>query len=87
MSRHFEAVKVTDKVYWVGAIDWGIRDFHGYTTPRGSTYNAYLIVADDVILIDTVRAPFTEELLASGLGHRPREHQVHHLQPLRAGPL
>lgn len=64
MNRHFEAVKVTDKVYWVGVIDWGIRDFHGYTTPRGSTYNAYLIMGDDVILIDTVRAPFKEELLA-----------------------
>src|SRR5450756_2819275 len=50
--------------YWVGAIDWGIRDFHGYSTFRGSTYNAYLIVADDVILIDTVKAPFKDELLS-----------------------
>ena len=38
-------VKVTlkDGVYWVGVVDWNIRDFHGYITSRGSTYNAYLI--------------------------------------------
>lgn len=64
MSGPFEAVKISDHVYWVGAIDWGIRDFHGYSTFRGSTYNAYLIVADEVILIDTVKAPFKDELLS-----------------------
>lgn len=37
-------VKITDKIYWVGAIDWDLRDFHGYTTERGSTYNSYLIL-------------------------------------------
>jgi len=60
----FEAVKVSEHVYWVGAIDWDIRDFHGYSTARGSTYNAYLIVADDIILVDTVKAPFKDELLS-----------------------
>jgi flavorubredoxin len=48
----------------VGAIDWTIRDFHGYTTPRGSTYNAYLIMAEKITLIDTVKAPFKDEMLA-----------------------
>jgi flavorubredoxin len=62
--RPFKAVKVTDKVYWVGAIDWGMRDFHGYLTSRGTTYNAYLVLADKVTLIDTVKAPFRDELLA-----------------------
>ena len=32
MADIYKAVKLTDKVYWVGAIDWTIRDFHGYTT-------------------------------------------------------
>jgi len=50
-ASSFEAVKVTDQVYWVGAIDWGVRDFHGYATDRGSTYNAYLILADKITLI------------------------------------
>lgn len=64
MKSPYEAVRVSEHVYWVGAIDWGIRDFHGYRTSRGSTYNAYLIEADDYILIDTVRAPFAEELIS-----------------------
>jgi flavorubredoxin len=59
----FEAVKLTDKVYWVGAIDWGVRNFHGYLTSRGTTYNAYLILAEKVTLIDTVKAPFFDEMM------------------------
>ena len=43
-----EAVKISDKVYWVGAIDWNLRDFHGYATHRGTTYNAYLILSENV---------------------------------------
>jgi len=60
----FEAIKVDDYVFWVGAVDWDIRDFHGYATPRGTTYNAYLILADKVTLIDTVKAPFMPEMLS-----------------------
>ena len=64
MKHFFKAIKVTDNVYWVGAIDWAIRDFHGYATSRGTTYNAFLILADKVTLIDTVKKPFKDELLA-----------------------
>jgi flavorubredoxin len=64
MNDIYSAVKVSDNVYWVGAIDWTIRDFHGYTTPHGSTYNAYLVMADDITLIDTVKAPFKNEMLS-----------------------
>jgi len=60
----FRAVKVTDDVYWVGAIDWELKDFHGYSTGRGTTYNAYLILADKVVLIDTVKRPFLDEMLS-----------------------
>ncbi len=64
MSGVFKAARVTDHVYWVGAIDWAIRDFHGYLTSRGSTYNAYLILADKITLVDTVKRPFREEMLS-----------------------
>ncbi len=60
----FEAKKITDKVYWVGAIDWELRDFHGYTTSRGTTYNAYLVLGEKPILIDTVKAQFYDEMMA-----------------------
>ncbi len=59
----FKAVKLTENVYWVGAIDWAIRDFHGYSTGRGSTYNAYLILSDKITLIDTVKKPFFNEMM------------------------
>lgn len=59
------AYPIADGIDWVGAIDWGLRDFHGYETPSGSTYNAYLVRGTEkAALIDTVKAPFVPELLA-----------------------
>ena len=58
------AVRISEHVYWVGAIDWALRDFHGYATQRGSTYNAYLILGEKPTLIDGVKAPFTGEVLS-----------------------
>ena len=40
-----------------------MRDFHGYSTPTGTTYNAYLIVDERSVLVDTVKAPFFPEML------------------------
>jgi len=64
MGARFQAAKITDTVYWVGAVDYTTRDFHGYLTPRGTSYNAYLVMADKITLIDTVKAPFRDELFA-----------------------
>jgi len=64
MGEPFKAAKVTDHVHWVGAIDWALREFHGHLTSRGTTYNAYLILADKITLVDTVKAPFREEMLS-----------------------
>lgn len=57
------ATEIREGIYWVGAIDWHIRNFHGYTTNRGATYNAYLILDEKVTLIDTVKEGFSGELL------------------------
>ncbi len=57
-------IEVSKGIYWVGAIDWEIRDFHGYATPKGTTYNAYLIVDEKIALVDTVKEPFRDELLS-----------------------
>ena len=56
-------VELKEGIYWVGAIDWDIRDFHGYTTRRGSTYNSYLIVSDKIALVDTVKDGFFPQAL------------------------
>jgi len=55
------SVILKNDIYWVGAIDWNLRDFHGYTTFRGATYNSYLILDEKVTLVDTVKAPFYSE--------------------------
>ncbi len=58
-----KAVEIAKDIYSVGVIDWNIRDFHGYSTERGSSYNAYLILDEKVVLIDTVKKAFTDEML------------------------
>ncbi|MGE3062183.1 MAG: FprA family A-type flavoprotein [bacterium] len=57
-------VKIAEKIYWVGAIDWDLRDFHGYTTEMGSTYNAYLLLDREPTLIDTVKHYKFDEMLS-----------------------
>lgn len=56
-------IKITENVYRVGATDWNLRDFHGYATPYGSTYNSYLIMDEKITLIDNVKATFADVLL------------------------
>ena len=58
-----KAIEMKKGIYWVGAVDWSMRSFHGYSTRRGSSYNAYLILDEKITLIDTVKAPFVAELL------------------------
>ncbi|RDU22156.1 FprA family A-type flavoprotein [Anaerosacchariphilus polymeriproducens] len=56
-------VQVKDGIYAVGAVDWNVRSFHGYSTNRGSSYNAYLIMDEKITLLDTVKEPFSQELI------------------------
>ena len=56
--------EIRENIYWVGGIDWDIRNFHGYLTQRGTTYNAYLILDKKVVLVDTVKHYLFDEMLA-----------------------
>lgn len=59
-----DSVKIADGVYWVGALDWDARDFHGFAVP-GMTYNAYLVFGEEkVALIDNVYDGFFDEMWA-----------------------
>ncbi len=61
-------IKIRDNIYAVGARDPKVRIFHGYATPFGATYNAYLVhddTSDKWILIDNVKAAFTDEFIAN----------------------
>ena len=59
--------EIVEGVYWVGVVDWALRHFHGYelSTPRGSTYNSYLIKDEKAVLVDTVWGPFADDFLAN----------------------
>jgi flavorubredoxin len=63
-ASSFRAVQIADDLFWVGAVDWTMRNFHGYATHHGTTYNAYLLLADEPILIDTVKRAYRDEMLA-----------------------
>lgn len=58
-------VELKKDIYWVGYTDWDIRDFHGYRTNRGSSYNAYLVKDEKIAVIDSVKAPCARHLLAN----------------------
>jgi len=58
-----EPLEIAENVYWVGAIDWDERDFHGFDIIRGATYNAYLIVDEKITLVDTVKHKFFNEMI------------------------
>ncbi len=55
--------EIAKGIHWVGAIDWNIRDFHGYSTYQGTTYNTFLIQDEKTVLIDTVKKGFFHEWL------------------------
>ena len=58
-------IEIADGIYSVGVVDWNIRDFHGYSTYKGTTYNSYLVVDDKITLIDAVKKEFADELIGN----------------------
>ncbi len=79
-------------VYWVGVVDWNLRNFHGYSqTYRGTTYNAYLVVDDSITLFDTVDWKYREEFLCQIAQVVDPERidtlVVNHTEPDHAGSL
>ena len=56
-------IEIAKNIYDIGVNDWNIRDFHGYSTYQGTSYNAFLIVDEKIALIDTVKKEFSDQLL------------------------
>ena len=86
-----QPMQIVENVYDVGVQDWAVRDFHGYKTERGATYNSYLIMDEKITLIDTVKAPFTEELLRNISKVTPLESIeciiINHVEPDHSGAM
>ncbi|MBR1769451.1 MAG: anaerobic nitric oxide reductase flavorubredoxin [Bacteroidales bacterium] len=59
--------RITDKVTWVGKVDWELTTFHGeeLSTHRGSSYNSYLIRDKKTVLIDTCWLPYDKEFVSN----------------------
>lgn len=57
--------RISDKISWVGKVDWELKKFHGdeYTTRKGSSYNSYLIRDEKNVLIDTSWLPYDKEFV------------------------
>jgi len=56
-------LEIAKGIYSVGVTDWNIRDFHGYSTYSGTTYNAFLIMDEKIVLIDAVKKEFADQLI------------------------
>lgn len=83
--------KISENIYSVGVEDFDIRMFHGYETPFGATYNAYLVLDEQNTLIDFVKAPFTEAFIKNIEQVIPLD-QIHriicnHIEPDHSGAL
>lgn len=82
---------IVEGVHWVGFVDWNVRDFHGYVTERGSTYNSYLVLDREPALVDAVKAPYAADLLrnVSGLMDPAELRWVvcNHAEPDHSGAL
>ncbi len=86
-----QAIKIADQIYWVGVHDFNCRHFHGHMFPisEGTTYNAYLIVDQQITVIDTVEAEFMDimlERIRSVIGDQPVDNIiVQHGEPDHSG--
>ena len=59
-----QPIEIKKDIWWVGAVDYDNRDFHGYSvSPIGSTYNAYVVKDEKTVLFDTVTKSFTGAML------------------------
>lgn len=85
-----EPRKITDGVYWVGAVDWDRRLFDSLIPlPDGTSYNAYLIKGTDkTALLDTVDPTKTQILLSTLRGVERIDYIiVHHAEQDHSGSL
>jgi len=83
--------KLREGINWIGYVDWNVRDFHGYRTSRGSTYNAYLVQDEKNAVIDSVKAPYAQKLLGNIRKHIGLEAVdymvVNHAEPDHSGSV
>lgn len=78
--------KMTEDLYWVGGNDRRLALFENvYPIPRGVSYNAYVVLDEKTVLLDTVDnsvSPIFFENLAHVLNGRKLDYLiVNHMEP------
>ena len=79
-------MEITNSIKYVGVNDHEIDLFEGmYEVPNGMAYNSYVILDEEIAVMDTVDAGFAKEWLANiseVLGERVPDYLViHHMEP------
>jgi flavorubredoxin len=86
-----KATEIKPGIFWVGAIDWAVRDFHGYVTPKGTSYNNYLIMDDQITLVDTVKHDFARHTIKNIMSltgfSKIRNIVINHIEPDHSSSL
>jgi len=83
---------ITDDIRYVGVNDHQIDLFEGqYVVPNGMAYNSYLIVDDQIAVMDSVDKHFTGEWMEkirAEIGDRPVDYLiVQHMEPDHSGSI
>ncbi len=79
-------MKITDDIQYIGVNDHTLDLFEGqYAIPNGISYNSYVILDDQIAVLDTVDAHYGDQWLAQlaeVLGGREPDYLiVHHMEP------
>lgn len=85
------ALKISDKTFWIGKVDDRKVPFHRLILERGTTYNSYLLMTEKPTIIDTVDIAFGKEYMDNLLQViEPEKIQyiiINHVEPDHAGAL
>ncbi len=86
-----KTLEIKPDIFWVGAIDWSVRDFHGYVTPNGTTYNNYLLMDEQITLVDTVKYDFekvmTDNIISIVDPSKIKNLVINHIEPDHASGI
>ncbi len=86
-------IKITDGIHWIGVNDFETHLFEAlWPLPKGVSYNAYMIVDEKVVLIDTVKGPYFSTYLDKlksllPVGKTVDYLVVNHMEPDHSGSI
>lgn len=85
-------VAIAEDIYWIGAVDFNKRNFHGYSrSPEGTTYNAFVVKDEKNVVFDAVDSHYEGTMLCRLAKVMPLEKVdyivVNHTEKDHAGAL